>query len=69
MKQLVYASTASEPVTHEIVEDIVSKAKENNRIENITGFLVFNSGYFLQILEGEGSAVNKIFCNHAWPGF
>ena len=62
MKQLVYASTATEMVKLEDVEDIVAKAKATNKKENVTGFLVFNSGYFLQVLEGERRPVNEVFC-------
>ena len=65
MYQLVYASTASDLVKLEVVEDIVAKSKANNERDNVTGFLVFNSGYFLQCLEGDISAVNKTFCNIA----
>ena len=61
MYQLTYASTADEVVTISLVEDIVSKAKKNNEKHNITGFLLFNSGFFLQCLEGDITSVNKIF--------
>ena len=62
MKQLVYASTAAEKVNQQTVENILVKSKENNERENLTGFLVFNSGFFLQVLEGCQESVNKVFC-------
>lgn len=62
MKQLVYASTSTRTVNQQMVENILLKAKENNEKENLTGFLVFNSGFFLQVLEGCQASVNKIFC-------
>lgn len=63
MYQLVYASKYRNLNTFDIVQDIVQKSKKNNRKHNITGVLVFSSGYFLQCIEGDRTAINKLYYN------
>ncbi|MFK7826116.1 MAG: BLUF domain-containing protein [Oligoflexales bacterium] len=63
MYQLIYTSIHNNLKPTEIVSDIVEKSKANNLRDNITGILVFSSGYFLQCLEGDKSAINTTFIN------
>ena len=59
--QLIYASTATEPVTDEMVESILKVARLRNELRDVTGMLVFDHQYFLQVLEGERQSLNQLF--------
>jgi hypothetical protein len=41
--------------------DIVSTARRRNREHDITGFLMFDSSRYHQILEGESAAVDQLY--------
>jgi hypothetical protein len=43
------------------IGEILQAARRNNREQNVTGALLFNSGYFAQALEGPKLAIEKIF--------
>lgn len=43
------------------VEEILAKSRRNNIRNEITGALLFNSGYFAQVLEGPPAAVEQTF--------
>lgn len=59
--QLTYRSLASEEISTEDIIDILRQSQSNNAAEEITGCLVFNEGYFVQLLEGEKATVKKRF--------
>ena len=59
--QITYRSLASEGITAEDINDILRKSQSKNAEEEITGCLVFNEGYFVQLLEGEKKAVKERF--------
>ena len=59
--QLTYRSLASEQITTEDIIDILRKSQSNNADKEITGCLVFNEGYFVQLLEGEKEVVKACF--------
>lgn len=61
--QLIYASKSVVGFTEQDLIDILKTSRENNKPKKITGALVYNKGYFLQMLEGEQQAVNTLF-NH-----
>ncbi len=62
--QLTYSSVASRGISVKDIENIIAEAKQFNTANNITGCLIYNNGYFLQILEGDKEIVmtllNKI---------
>lgn len=43
------------------VNSILQVAREKNGRHNVTGALLFNSGYFAQVLEGPRQAIEQIF--------
>jgi len=45
------------------IGQIFQSARRNNREQNVTGALFFNSAYFAQALEGPKLAIEKIFEN------
>lgn len=59
--QLVYASKSLEGFTERDLIEILQKSRKNNKEISITGALVYNKGYFLQMLEGEQVVVETLF--------
>ena len=57
MLQLVYISTAREPVTPSLVDAILAASRRNNAGAGVTGLLVVGGSRFLQALEGPDQAV------------
>jgi hypothetical protein len=45
----------------EVVRTIVAKSIQNNRVDNVTGFLIAGDDQFLQLLEGPPAAVTETF--------
>lgn len=52
MHQLIYTSEAKCELSHEDVFRIVEQSARNNPGLDITGFLLFRGGRFLQLIEG-----------------
>ena len=61
--RLMYKSKYSEPLSKNLLEAIETTSQENNAALGITGILIGNRSSFMQVLEGEEEAVNKIFNN------
>ena len=59
--QLAYASACVGRLQLDTIKSILRKAVETNRKLGITGFLCFDHKSFLQILEGEMRAVNRVY--------
>ncbi|HEA30732.1 MAG TPA: BLUF domain-containing protein [Leeuwenhoekiella sp.] len=58
---VLYISSAAPDLNHNDVQDIMEAAAANNDPLQISGFLVFDDGNFLQLLEGEEEQVNMIY--------
>jgi hypothetical protein len=61
MINLIYASSAVKPLTEEDLLELLIKARSNNNKLGVTGMLLYKSGNFLQVLEGEESVVQPLF--------
>ena len=61
MKQLVYISKATEPFTSDSLKALTELASSNNKKLNITGCMLYASGYFLQLLEGNSHSVDTLY--------
>ena len=59
--RLIYASVSVGPQTGTMTHSILKTAQASNKAHEITGVLCQLNGYFLQALEGERSAVNKLY--------
>jgi hypothetical protein len=59
--RLIYTSRTSSYFGPEDIEDILEKARVNNRKNNVTGLLCFNNKFFLQCLEGSRESVNSTY--------
>ena len=56
--QHIYVSTAVVPADCTMLEEILAVSVRNNTPVGITGMLLYASGTFMQVLEGEEKAVN-----------
>lgn len=61
MKQLVYISKATEPFTSDSLKTLTEVASSNNKKQNITGCMLYASGYFLQLLEGNSHNIDTLY--------
>lgn len=61
LTQLTYVSRPSVGVSVHDVEDILAVAREHNREQSVTGFLVFRHDLFVQVLEGGRAQVSELF--------
>lgn len=63
LRRLIYSSryTGSPGDLGDVLSKIIAKSIQNNRLVNVTGFLVAGEGVFLQLLEGPATAVQETF--------
>ena len=57
MIQFIYVSSAVKPFTNDELLQLLDKARENNEKLGITGMLLYKAGDFMQVLEGDDTAV------------
>lgn len=65
MHQLIYTSEARRGLSHEDVFRIVEQSARNNPSDDITGFLLFRGGRFLQLIEGPLMALEMLLARLA----
>lgn len=58
---MVYISSAKLGLTHGEILNIVEDSRVNNKKIGLTGLLLFNSGNFMQLVEGEEPVVDDLF--------
>ena len=59
--RLLYVSRTTGPQTTTVTRAILEKAQAHNQTQGITGVLCQGQGFFIQILEGERSAINRLY--------
>ena len=59
--RLLYVSKEIAEQPSKFAESNIEKFRESNQANEITGVLCSGEGVFLQVLEGERSAVNKLY--------
>lgn len=59
----LYVSRAVGPVTTTVTAAILASARRHNSPAGITGVLCQGSGLYLQVLEGERAAVNRLYAS------
>ncbi len=59
--RLTYASRAAEWLTRDDLRAIANSAQKRNRSMGLTGLLLYVDGDFLQVIEGPGAAVEKLY--------
>ena len=65
LTRLVYVSRVAASVDTREARSILSSSQTNNPRRCITGILIFNSGYFVQWLEGSRAEVSSLFAHIA----
>ena len=60
MIQLAYTSLATEPMSEKDLFELLKHARKNNQALGITGILLYKSGSFFQVLEGEQENLEKL---------
>lgn len=58
---IVYTSQALQKLENTELMEIYAISRKNNLNDNITGFLIYRDGYFLQLLEGPKNQVLPCF--------
>ncbi|MEM1036414.1 MAG: BLUF domain-containing protein [Pseudomonadota bacterium] len=61
LERLIYVSEAAPNLSAKGIQKIVNISHLHNQMSNITGLLVHDEGYFLQILEGVPSDVEATY--------
>jgi len=63
--QVMYSSQATEPLTVDGLERILTDARTGNEARDVTGALVYVDGVFFQILEGDEEVVRNLMTSIA----
>jgi hypothetical protein len=58
---LVYVSSAVRPFSADELLDLLTKSRENNARQGITGMMLYKDGNIMQALEGEREAVLDLY--------
>jgi len=61
LHEIVYVSLASEEMTTQQLDALLTCCRLRNEKSQVTGVLVYHQREFLQLLEGEADAVNALF--------
>lgn len=61
MHHIVYISAATKDMDSLALQEILGSARESNRRNQITGFLMYHDGQFFQVLEGSEDALRQCF--------
>lgn len=59
--RLLYASRAVEPLTQEVVDQILAVSRKDNPAHGVTGLLCYSGDIFMQVLEGGREAVSALY--------
>lgn len=59
--QILYCSLLSQPLEEADIEALAHSAANLNRMDHITGLLMYADGVFLQLIEGPRQAVNHLW--------
>lgn len=61
INQLIYISQSTKKMFFEELTSIQKISKTNNEPIDVTGSLFYNGGWFLQVLEGPASTLNRLY--------
>ncbi|MFT6128148.1 MAG: hypothetical protein ACJAVA_002647 [Flavobacteriaceae bacterium] len=60
LRRIIYTSQAAEQFSKRDLLDLLHESRAFNTIDNVTGILMYRTGNFLQVLEGESEAVGNL---------
>ena len=58
---LSYYSQSVGPMDHAELQELLQRARDSNRRQDISGIPIYNSGCFLQLIEGEMEKVDLLY--------
>lgn len=58
---LVYTSRSTRPVTMKVLQQLTEHASRKNALVGITGLLLYGSGNYLQVLEGNQASIKILY--------
>jgi len=61
MYELTYQSEAKKKVTQKDIKEILESARRHNKINGVTGCLIYYNRRFIQIIEGSKAAVQETY--------
>lgn len=60
--RLIYSSISSKEIASNVtIKELVKRSAQNNLRDKITGLLLLSGDRFLQVLEGDSKAVNRLY--------
>lgn len=63
LTHLIYTSTASPAFNPSDLKTILQAARNNNARQSVTGMLLYTSGSFFQVLEGDEATLTELFAH------
>ncbi|WP_372748946.1 BLUF domain-containing protein [Litorivivens sp.] len=60
IRRVVYCSRATQAMDHDTLMKILHDARSFNAMDDISGILLHDRGYFLQVLEGPAEAIENL---------
>jgi|GEM_PF-3525480 len=60
-KSLIYVSRAEESVDHDEILNILTHSWKYNHNSYISGMLVYDQGYFMQLIQGPIATIDKLY--------
>jgi hypothetical protein len=61
LARLIYVSEAAAALNPDDVERILQRARQKNRLHDVSGMLLFDSKAFLQVIEGDALALSDLY--------
>ncbi len=61
VEHVLYCSKAQRPFTEDELADLLEQTRANNERSTITGLLCYSDGHFVQVLEGPGLEVERLY--------
>ncbi len=61
--QFIYTSIAVTPFSRQQLSDLLTKSRQNNLAQGVSGLLVYNDGFFIQVLEGPEKVVEALYAH------
>lgn len=61
MKRITYTSRLAPPFSEDVLESIGAASARSNRELGVTGVLVYFSGHFFQVIEGDEQAIDTLY--------
>jgi len=58
---MIYLSTAVKPMNYDELSALLQQCRDNNHKRGITGMLLYQSGIFMQMLEGDKQVVLDLY--------